>query len=354
MLKEIGSEFWMENIPNESKNELPKWLSKFGDAVLTSSGRGAISLLLHEVQPKFKTALFPAYTCDSVILPFVEQGYKCYFYDINEKLEPDLKSIVACGDIGIFIHMGYYGFPTNTGLLKVLKDLKSKSTIIVEDITHTLFSDYERFEENDYYIASIRKWIGLPSGGFLASPRRIIKSMPQNNEFLADTRREALLIKAHYIADADETLKAQYLDLFAKGEDFLDKNLEPYHIDNLSKSIIGVLKINEIREKRADNFITLSKGLKNVEYIESVFSRLPENVCPLFYPIYINKTRSEVRQHLIEQKIYCPIHWPIPEQIDCSHFEKATKIYNKVLSIPCDQRYGEEDMNRVISALRGL
>lgn len=351
---EIGSEFWLDYIPTEFNNDIPEWLFKFGVTVLTSSGRGAISLLLKEVQPKFKTVLIPAYTCGSIISPFIAQGYTCYFYDINEDLTPNLESIITRRNVGIFLHMGYFGFPTNNGLLDIVKQFKTKSTIIVEDITHTLFSDYKRFEENDYYVASIRKWVGLPSGGFLASPNRTIKSTLQHNEVFANIRREALLIKARYISGSDETLKSKYLDLFAKGEAFIDSDLAPYHIDHLSKLIIGILAANELKEIRKANFKILSEGLKRVNYIDLVFTGLPENVCPMFYPIYINKNRSVIKQKLIEQNIYCPIHWPMPDQIEFKSFENATKIYNTILSIPCDQRYGKEDMERVVSVLKRL
>ena len=88
MHKEIGSEFWIDQVPTEYKSGLPQWVGKFGNIVLTSSGRGAISLMLEKTRKK--TALLPAYTCDSMILPFIAQGYDCRFYDVNRDLTPDL------------------------------------------------------------------------------------------------------------------------------------------------------------------------------------------------------------------------------------------------------------------------
>ena len=81
---EIGSEFWLNSLPNVSRNKVPKWLNKLGNSILTSSGRGAINLLLQQVNPQYKSVLMPAYICESVILPFVENGYTCYFYKIDE------------------------------------------------------------------------------------------------------------------------------------------------------------------------------------------------------------------------------------------------------------------------------
>ncbi len=56
---EIGSEFWIDDVLTEKIREA-QWIRKFGNTVLTTSGRGAISLLLQEVNPKFKSILLPA------------------------------------------------------------------------------------------------------------------------------------------------------------------------------------------------------------------------------------------------------------------------------------------------------
>jgi dTDP-4-amino-4,6-dideoxygalactose transaminase len=350
---EIGGEFWIEYLPSEYNDETPEWINRFGKSVLTSSGRGAISLLLEGVEAKTKTALLPAYTCETVILPFIEHGYTCYFYDINRDMTPNLESIESYDDIGIFLHMGFYGFPTNSGLTDLIRRLKDEVTIIVEDITHTLFSDYKRFDENDYYVGSLRKWMSLPSGGFLAS-KMALSYRPKSNEAFADIRKKALQIKAHYMKGNDEGLKQQFLNLFAKGEEVLDSDLTPYNIDAISKTLLSVIDAEVLKEKRRSNFTALSEGLKDVGYIEPVFSDLSVSVCPMFYPIYIKENRSEIRQKLIEQKVYCPIHWPVMEQLKIDNLKNTEKIYGTVLSIPCDQRYGANDMKRVIEILRGL
>lgn len=350
---EIGSEFWLDSIPTKHITGTPAWIAKYGDTALTSCCRGAISLLLNEAQPGLKTVLLPGYVCDAVILPFVTQGYDCYFYDINADLAPDMESIADQGNLGIFLHMGYFGFPTNSVLSNVVKQFKAKSTIVVEDITHSLFSDYRRFEENDYYVASLRKWAGVPSGGFLASPRRPIRGTMQQNEAFASTRREALLIKARYINELDVELKNQYLEDFARGEAYIDGDPAPYQIDALSKTIVGGLDVDDIKGIRRKNHTILTEGLEGIENIEPVFPELPDGVVPLFYPVYIMNKRDEIRQRLVDNDIYCPVHWPTPPQVKLERLTGAAKVYSAIMSIPCDQRYSEDDMERVLTVLRG-
>ncbi|WP_097014656.1 DegT/DnrJ/EryC1/StrS aminotransferase family protein [Anaerocolumna aminovalerica] len=350
---EIGSEFWLDDPSAEQKMEA-QWIRKFGNTVLTTSGRGAISLLLQEVNPRFKSVLLPAYICDSLILPFRKNGYQCSFYDINKDLSPITETIRENREVGIFLHMGYFGFSTNNNLMEVIREFKRNSAIIIEDVTQTLFSDFKRYEENDYYVASVRKWMGLPSGGLLASPVREIKgTLPEDKSF-ASIRKEALLLKAEYIHKKDELLKKQYLNLFSHGERILSEEPYPYRIDSLSNNIMNGTDVNKLVEIRKNNYQILKKGLNGIEFIEPVFQNVPGNTCPMFYPVYLNNNRDQIREKLSSRKIYCPIHWSRPKQISVNSFKNIGNIYNRILSIPCDQRYDWRDMDRVISVLGEL
>ncbi|MFD6210466.1 hypothetical protein [Peribacillus sp. NPDC060253] len=351
---EIGSEFWLDNIPETAQTVEPNWLTKYGDFVLASSGRGAISLLLQQVTPKYKSVLLPAYICDSVILPFIEQGYSCYFYNINDDLSPNIESIKSYKNIGIFIHMGYYGFPSNSNLLNVLKNFKDQSVIVLEDITHTLFSSFKRFEENDFYVGSIRKWLGLPSGGFIAASKRKLKRPLLTNDVFTKLRTTALSSKGEYMKTSDENLKDLFLNQFSRAESLLDRDVAPYSIDGLSMTLINLLDADELVRKRTINFTTLSEGLKSISYLNPIFKKNTKNICPLFYPVMIKKDRDSIRKKLVEEKIYCPVHWPIPNQIKDRDIDSTLGIYNNILSIPCDQRYGINEMERIVSVFRRL
>ena len=59
---------------------------------------------------------------------------------------------------------------------------------------------------------------------------------------------------------------------------------------------------------------------------------------------------AEIRRMLIEQKIFVPTLWPnvLKEE------QKNTAAYtlaNSILPLPCDQRYGPEEMNMIIEAV---
>lgn len=355
MNREIGSEFWLSNIPIEHIEGSPDWINAWGNNILTSSGRGAISLMLKQVEDKVisKTVLLPVYTCESVILPFIKKGYTCYFYDINDNLKPNIENInnFLGKQIGIFLHMGYFGFPTNNNLYSCISQLKRKGTIIVEDLTHTLFSTYKRYTENDYYIVSLRKWTGLLSGGFLASKSNSVQSCLDVQIDFSDIRKEALLLKGEYIKSNNQELKQKFLLMFNNAENILDNDFSPYSIDRISNTIINKLDKDELIKKRKENYIFLLKFLRNIKGIDVVFDKIPDGICPLFFPVYINKEREKFRNILTKESIYCPIHWAIPKQIDILNYPLSKKIYDSILSIPCDQRYTKKDMKRITNII---
>ena len=353
--REIGSNFWIKKSNYKNKNfQNIKWLSKFGNIIFTNSGRGAISLLLEEIDPINKNVLLPAYICESVIIPFLNKGYDVYYYDVNKDLSPKSISFSKLKNIGVFIHMGYFGFSTNSKLKNILSKIKDSGTIVVEDITHTLFSNFDRYNENDFYIGSLRKWFGIPSGGFLASKKDIKYRKLEEHKDFYNIRKEALYLKSQYLKTKNPKIKKKYLNKFAKAEKILENDTSAYSIDELSLNIIKNINIKKLINNRRDNYIYLKNNLVNSKLIKPIFDNINESICPLFFPVKIKNDRHKIRKKLIKEKIYCPIHWPISKYIDETKFKNSYEIYNVELSIPCDQRYGLKDMHRIVSVIKSF
>lgn len=352
MIREIGSEFWIdENNLIHDNNEIPSWLSRFGNVVLTTSGRGAISLLLNQVKPKVKKVLLPSYTCDSVILPFETAGYELTYYNVDKYLQPiDIESIKN-SDAGIFLHMGYFGFSTNEILLDTILSLKSESVIIAEDVTHTLFSEHHKQIENDFIVGSIRKWFGTPSGGFLASNKIMKFELFDTNKEFINLRKLSLHRKFEYMKLGNKFIKYAYLSGFSRTEQLLDENIQPYKIDYDSEMIIKSLDYKQLQSSRKRNYEFLLKQLSGVDGIEIIFNDLGHDITPMFFPIYVRNNRDELRRKLIENEIYCPVHWSIPKQMNGCLNSITKNIYDSILSIPCDQRYQIEDMRRITNEI---
>lgn len=352
MHSEIGSEFWINNsnIPKKS-NELPSWLENFGHVTLTTSGRGALSLLLEQVNPSLRRVLLPAYICESVILPFEKAGFELSYYNVDKQFTPDDIELIKSANIGIFLHMGYFGYQTNAILAEIVSELKSKSVIVIEDVTHTLFSNHNLIV-NDFVFGSIRKWFGIPSGGFMASDKNMNYELPNDSSDFIDLRVRSLNEKFEYIISRNISKKARYLSGFKAAEQILDEDVKAFKIDEISENLIQGLDDELLQNRRRTNYEALINGLDDLSGIEVIFSKLENNMTPFFFPIYIKNNRNELRRYLTKQDIYCPVHWPISKQLK-GHMSNGTKeIYNSILSIPCDQRYLVEDMTRVTDEIR--
>lgn len=353
---EIGSEFWFEEYPvnNETTKEGESVLLS-GEEFLNFSGRGSLSLILKHVEKRVnsKVVLLPGYICESVVMPFVNQGYRCVYYDIKQNLEPDLDSIRAglTKKPGVFLHLGYFGFETNNVLDALLDDVRQSGVLIIEDVTHTLLTRQKPRPKNDFEFGSFRKWAGMLSGAFVwPGYIRGDNSLSENSDFLS-SRKQAMELKGRYMRTGREELKKQYLELFQKSRAIIDHDTNPYAVDELSGQIIRNLDTCSMANKRKENFQVLLDKLLDNKWFKPVFSNLPGGVVPLFFPLFVEGDRNEVRTYLKERDIYCPVHWPVFKNIDLEEVESSRLIFNKILSIPCDQRYGKGDMERIVNLM---
>ncbi len=349
-MDEIGSEFWLDDLPVESDRNIPSWVRSFGSVVLTSSGRGAISCILENIDPPHKTVLLPSYICTSVIEPFLRYGYECEFYPVDENFQVAAKDLPEFSAIGVFVHTGYFGFTTNHMDEKILAKLKESATIILEDVTHTLFTKQRRFEGNDFVFGSFRKWFGIPDGGFAAGDGLAVP--PSGNSMIASLRKEALQLKYRYLLTLDPDLKAAYLKKFAEAEHYLDDDVLPYAIDRASLSLLNRFDIEEMRAKRRKNYNFLYDRFRALDAVHILLPKADKTVCPLFFPVLIPGRRDEVKKRLIDEKIYCPVHWLQSANLKTGDFSEAVhRLYENELSIPCDQRYDGSHMERIVRTM---
>jgi hypothetical protein len=77
---------------------------------------------------------------------------------------------------------------------------------------------------------------------------------------------------------------------------------------------------------------------------------LPDGVVPLGFPVRL-KERDRVRQALFDARIYPPVHWPIAEVVP-NEFGASHQLATEIMTLPCDQRYGAPDVERMVLEVR--
>lgn len=145
MQKEIGSNFDLnlKKIMNdEPKSSIRLEKLKGSDMVFLSTGRGAEGFVLDAIQARIpeikKIALVPPFTCDTVLVPFLERKYKIVTYPIKETLDIDIEKFEETLTISraqvVLIHR-YFGFNTLKGFDDIIEKYSQKGVVFIEDIT---------------------------------------------------------------------------------------------------------------------------------------------------------------------------------------------------------------------------
>ena len=354
---EIGSNFWLdpdEKFANKSLGEPSQFNCNGSDYVWLSIGRSAIKKVIQTIeerQPNIKkTAVLPSFTCDTVFKPFIEAGYEIYYYPIDRDLRTSSDTIlrtVFANDASIVLFHRYFGFDTLDKFVdRLCAELNDKGIFSIEDCTQNLYSNIHR-SKADFFVGSIRKWTGTPDGGFAVCREGKFANKPENS----DNELEKAKIKASYakynylfkhIGD-----KAEMLAMYQSAEEILDHQEFFYKISDTSKNIQANLDKEELVKKRRRNFAILHQALPR--QVKSVFGEPLEDVVPLYFPIMVDN-RFLLQRHLAQNAVYAPIVWPKDESqpIQCDGAEYA---YEHLLCIPIDQRYDEDDMNRIIEVI---
>ena len=144
-----------------------------------------------------------------------------------------------------------------------------------------------------------------------------------------------------------------FLQNFILAESILETNYHHKGPDKSSLEKIKNLNVPYLYNRRRSNFISLSEGLSNFSEfgIFPLVSTLSINDCPLFFPIIVSDNkRDKLRKFLIENKIYCPVHWPLSSIHTIN--DKSKEIFNNELSIICDQRYETSDMKFIVNKIK--
>ena len=339
MTKEIGSEFW----------ECPQ---KRFDKHYFLSGRTALEYIIREIveRDKKRAVLLPSYCCHTMIEPFVRHGFSIRFYDVFYSKEKRC----LCAELPeyrkneVMFYLSYFGFSELLGLR--LEELKGRYPIIIDDRTHSWLRTASPTVHADYSFTSYRKWGGfsgvsevLKYDGYFFTP----VCEESSNQYVS-MRDTAFQQKADYLAHGG--MKDGFLQLFGEAETLLEDNYVDYRPSYAAIDALLSTDWEILRNRRRENAKVLLDGLADVKAIVLPFTELKDEDAPLFVPILVEQGRDNLRKYLVGQEVYCPVHWPKSE-LHASISERASELYATELSLLCDQRYGQKEMERIVSLI---
>ena len=355
MIKEIGSIFPLED--TYSPHSEPAFDGGVSDFVLYSLCREALYDIAVSFDGQNNKVLIPAYTCETVITPFKEAGWTCYYYNINKDLRIDTKFLEDLSnriEPALVVVHPYYGMNLNGQEVDTLRGIRARGTRIVMDLTHCIFAE-QGDDFVDYYVGSFRKWFSIPDGAFLkvnGGDSRFQVPQDENVAFVTK-QADAMFLRNQYFQSEVMPLKAISIRLNKLAEGLADHHIKPHRMSSFSKELKRQQDERVIEERRRENFAFLFNHLNqgsNCCFICSDLSDL--SATPLYFAIYV-ENREPLQRVLAENRIYAPVLWP-NDYAELLVSEDVDYIYQHILAIPCDQRYGKEDMERIVCVINNF
>lgn len=355
---EVGSNFWIN--PNEPL--LDKDLgtpSQFGcegnDYVWMSTGRSATRFIIKTILERkpfvAKRVLLPPFTCNTVIEPFIESDFCIDYYAVDNSLSTDSDELVAKAvefKASIVLFHRYFGFETISDYNCLIKGLQDNGIIVIEDCTQCLYSSFDK-SLADFTVGSVRKWLGVPDGGFATCKEGVFDGKPTKYDKALEESKVLASYNKYRCLFENFGSKNDYLTQYRQAENILEEQKGWYTIGKVSALVQSNENITQLKERRRHNYLLLSTLLTESNKISPVFKGIDSDVVPLYFPIIVDN-RGGLQKKLISNSIYAPVVWPKMEGLT-GVCESADYLYNHMLCIPIDQRYSNEDVERVACAI---
>lgn len=340
---EIGSEFWAVPV-SEKENML---LS--GNLRHTVSGRTALELIARDLKAErgAKSIYIPAYCCDSMIEHFKKQGYVIKRYAVEPYSKTVHRQVFTDHGCDAILLLDYFGFESEETAIFAMAE-QMRGTAVILDKVQTAFSKTAAEEFADYTVVSWRKWFfSCAATAEKKCGEWLVPEFEEQNEKYVSLRRNAAKLKADYIEKGIGE-KPKFLISFRDAEELLAEDYSDYAAEEQSIDELRHVDVDFIVSRRRENAKLIMQELESLpeETIRPLYAEMGEKDVPLFVPVLVKKKwRDELRQYLINNEVYCPVHWP-------TELGGAQKLYDCELSLVCDQRYGIEDMKHEMELIR--
>ncbi len=340
-MKEFGSDFQPVNTYDSRRAHLT---DVFRGAILLANCRQCIVALIR--QYGWERMWMPEYFSKDVILSIQDKtGIDVEIYQDSPLKEGMLKAL-PFKDGDVLFRMNYFG-------MKEKRMNKNIPIPVIEDHSHDPFGHWALYSDADWCVSSIRKFLPLPEGGMMWSPKghKLTEEIRQTeaNEQIAQTRWNGMEIKAQYLGGV-EMAKDEYRDIFAETEEQLVKS-DLSLIDKRSRQFVSEqLDINLWLGAKRKNW-KLLRELIHCDHCQIVEPE--DDSCNIFSLILLcenRKHRDKIRKELIEKDVYPAILWELGEDVSI----EAKDFSSRMISIHCDGRYSEDEVKKLAEIINSV
>lgn len=292
----------------------------YSDGIYLNNCRNAIRYFIKAFG--IRQIHIPFYTCHVVEEAIAQEKCKVLKYHLDKNLMP----LGQFPKNDFIIYNNYFGV-----LGKNIDELTTVYPNLIIDNAQAFYST----PECRAAVYSPRKFFGLPDGGILRG-----NDIPDLHLEIG----QSINVTSHLLKRIEFGAQAGYPDFITN-----DSELDKYPIQTMSRltqALMGNINYEGIKSKRLDNFNYLRNHLNS----DFPIAMSCDDV-PLVYPFMI-ENGSEIREALINKNIFCARYWPNVMDT-CSTNSLEYGFARNIIALPIDQRYGEEDMNRIIDVING-
>lgn len=308
--------------------ELPLCKANISPLVVkTNSARSALKVVLKAVSAQ--KIWLPAYTCDVVVEAVKDLGIELEYYRLSPAFNVDPSISLDKGEYILVVD--YFGMSRDF-VNRSLCEFGQANTIV--DCSQAYFSDHTGALATFW---SPRKFFGLPDGGLLYSNDPRIKQ-PEMRDTTSATRLGHLISR---LTNSPETAYQQY-----QAAEQSIAEIPVLGMSELTERLLHAVDYEAARAARNRNASYLHERLG--EYNQLKFY-VDADTVPLCYPL-LPAVKTASRSELINNRVFVPSYWPeVLTRVEEGSFE--WNLVTNGLFLPCDQRYTENDMDRLISLL---
>lgn len=318
MIKPIGGYFEWEFPANDGS-------FLHSDGVLLNSGRHSLEYILKSLGT-INRLWIPYYTCDVVLQPIERLGIPYSFYHINKDFV--LAEEIVLEDGEYLIYTNYFGMMDE--YCKEMANCYGNQLIL--DYAQAFFAPHIT-GVNTFY--SPRKFVGIPDGGIAYTNNPFSLELPKDYSY----DKCAHLLKRHDLAPMDG-----YNDFRESSHKI---SLSPLScMSTLTYNMMSSLDYESIKERRISNFAFLHAYLADTNELQ--IPLLKSFACPMVYPYYTKDIG--LRKKLIDNQVFVATYWPNVQEW-CKAGDLEYELCKNIIPLPIDQRYGEEDMKRIIEII---
>ena len=293
---------------------------------LLNTGRNALEFILRSIG-RVRRVYLPYYTCEVVLEPLKRLSIPWSFYAIDLNLE--MTDRLELGDDEYLIANNYFGL--KDAYIRTFSSIYGNRLIV--DCAQAFFAEPLPGIKSFY---SCRKFVGVADGG-VAYVGRPVDSVVFPEDSTPDH-------DSHLYTRKEFGAEAGFKE-FQENERKLD--YQPIRsMSGKTKEILGHIDYEMVVNRRRANWQYLHARLKGRNHLS-----LPGSdsfACPMVYPFMV-EDGERLRRKLIEGKVFVAKYWP--NVVDDGIHKTEFLLSKQIVSIPCDQRYQEEDMERIVELL---